>query len=104
MWHRSAWGCSIAATVERESGTPDQRASLRPDHPVMGGAVRTVEQIDYALTIETAILTRELRGGRASRGVADVWTRVDALLDERLSVVVRDLPGAPPRHEHGHVV
>ena len=66
----------------------------------MGGAVRTVEQIDHALAVESALLSAI--GGR--RGTEDVRARIDALLDERLRVVVRDLPGAPPRHEHGHVV
>jgi hypothetical protein len=65
---------------------------------------RTLEQIDQQLNVERRLIAYEDRGGPKSAALADVWARIDQLLDERLRHVVPDPPTAPPRALDGPMV
>jgi hypothetical protein len=67
---------------------------------------RTLEQIDQQLNVERRLIAYEDRGGPKSAALADVWARIDQLLDERSALrhLVPDLPDPPPRPLDGPVV
>lgn len=63
---------------------------------------RTVEQIDADLHVEAVELAYARRGPGAA--LVEARARIDRLLDERLSVVVRDPQRTPPDAGHAGVV
>jgi hypothetical protein len=65
---------------------------------------RTIHDIDADIRCERAILAFEQRSGEHTTAVVDTRARLDALLDERLSMVVPHSRRTPPDSLHGDVV